>query len=477
MASSDVAFLGDVIKPLVQILLSRCSDSNRRTARLSIETLVELGKGANGELAVGKHTRDHLVNYTSVGGVEYVLQIIFSDKINTQSWQVLLGKLLTLDRYLEEFSEEFYLQCVALPFLDSGYQLKNYDRLMTVVEFAFELMNNSHANVSTIARRVFVLASRLSTSEPGVYNQILDMVATLDSSLQTRLKRRMRAAVENWRREDSVGAHSQQPTTSICKASKELERPKIYRTLSREEYALSRASRNKNIKATRSASRSPGSRIHLRSTSQSPKRFDISTKFTTDEIKNNIQKNHPQVSVNKKCTIQRPTNLPLDCSVLSKQNFFQDPAHIELTSQVNYQFPWWDSQKSQPYKTDGNISPEKSGRSVGMWVHSDSGVSSFKSEVTTPSTPVPPRCTPSIELEAELEKKLFGCGDEDVLYYETLAVSSSLHHHDNIDEVELPHIPGLSPSNTMDDDVSPHKDVRSKYTLPWGIKGHPPPFL
>lgn len=189
--------LQELIRPIIRILLLKCADRNRRTARLSAEVLVELAKGQSGELALGKHVSDN-PNFGGLEGLELVLGCVLEEwSFGTVSWQWLAGRLIILDHLMQGFPDEFWLQYVPLYPNESGYKLRNYNRLITVVEFCFRALRSSHSTVAKLARHVFVISSSMTTKECGVFNQVLEMLSALDPNLQIRLRKRLhQAAIE-----------------------------------------------------------------------------------------------------------------------------------------------------------------------------------------------------------------------------------------------------------------------------------------
>jgi hypothetical protein len=186
--------LQKLIRPIIRIVLLKCADRNRRTARLSAEVLVELAKGQSGELALGKHVSDN-PNCGGLEGLELILGCVLEEwSFDTVSWQWLAGRLIILDHLMQGFPDEFWLQYVPLYPNESGYKLRNYNRLITVVEFSFRALRSPHSTVAKLARHVFVISSSMTTKERGVFNQVLEMVSGLDPNLQIRLRKRLHQA-------------------------------------------------------------------------------------------------------------------------------------------------------------------------------------------------------------------------------------------------------------------------------------------
>uniref|UniRef100_A0A6A7FYB0 Mitogen-activated protein kinase kinase kinase 1-like n=2 Tax=Hirondellea gigas TaxID=1518452 RepID=A0A6A7FYB0_9CRUS len=184
----EVCWLQELLRPLLHTLLLKCADGNRRTSQISVDSLLELSRGQEGELALGGGQG------LSLGGVQYVLSCILDEAPPQEApWQWLLGRLCVLDRLLDQFPEQFQIQMVSLQPLESGYKLQHYDRLMTVVEFAFKALGSSHATVAKFARRVYICGAKMAAAEPNVFRHVCDMLGKLDLSLQMRLKRRLRS--------------------------------------------------------------------------------------------------------------------------------------------------------------------------------------------------------------------------------------------------------------------------------------------
>jgi hypothetical protein len=99
-----------------------------------------------------------------------------------------------LDLLMQGFPHEFWLQYVPLYPNESGYKLRNYNRLITVVEFSFRALRSKHSTVAKLARHVFVISSSMTTKEHGVFNQVLEMLSGLDPNLQIRLRKRLHQA-------------------------------------------------------------------------------------------------------------------------------------------------------------------------------------------------------------------------------------------------------------------------------------------
>jgi hypothetical protein len=180
-----------LICPIIRILLLKSADRNHRTARLSAEVLAELAKGQNGELSLGAHVSDSPI-CRGFEGLELILGCVLEEwSFDTVSWQWLAGRLIILDRLIQDFPDEFWLQYLPLYPSESGYKLRNYNRLITVVEFSFKALQSPRRVVAKLARRVFVTSSSMTAKERRVFNHVLEMLSGLDHSLQVRLRKRI----------------------------------------------------------------------------------------------------------------------------------------------------------------------------------------------------------------------------------------------------------------------------------------------
>ncbi|PNF31108.1 hypothetical protein B7P43_G15771 [Cryptotermes secundus] len=201
--------LEELILPIIRILLLKSADQNHRTSRLSAEVLVELAKGQNGELALGKNVSDS-PSCRSFEGLELILGCVLEEwSFHTVSWQWLAGRLIILVHLIQDFPDEFCLQYLPLYPSESGYKLHNYNRLITVVEFSLRALRSPHRSVARLARHVFVVSSSMTAKEHGVFNQVLNMLTGLDHNLQVRLRKRLHQAATGCEVQSQVAGSGQ----------------------------------------------------------------------------------------------------------------------------------------------------------------------------------------------------------------------------------------------------------------------------
>ncbi|KAK3580955.1 hypothetical protein CHS0354_006982 [Potamilus streckersoni] len=203
-----------LIKPVVDAIIIKCTDGNRRTNQLSLSTMAELAKGQHGELAVGRE----LVNpgTRGLGGMSYILPILIEDYTPSEiSWQWLLGRLYVIDKFFEEFSSEFIprlnpdgassensMETVGASAEDS--LPAGCERLLSIAQFAIRGINNSHARISRMSRRVFLLVTRFSTHVEKLLTELYNMLNQLDTSHMQSMQRKFARIVEDFNLSEKI---------------------------------------------------------------------------------------------------------------------------------------------------------------------------------------------------------------------------------------------------------------------------------
>ncbi|KAL3869798.1 hypothetical protein ACJMK2_042435 [Sinanodonta woodiana] len=206
-----------LIKPVVDAIIIKCTDGNRRTNQLSLSTMAELAKGQHGELAVGRE----LVNpgTRGLGGMSYILPILIEDYTPSEiSWQWLLGRLYVIDKFFEEFSSEFIprlnpdgassensMETVgASAALEEDSLPAGCEKLLSIAQFAIRGINNSHARISRMSRRVFLLVTRFSTHVEKLLTELYNMLNQLDTSHMQSMQRKFARIVEDFNLSEKI---------------------------------------------------------------------------------------------------------------------------------------------------------------------------------------------------------------------------------------------------------------------------------
>lgn len=192
---SERTRLQQLLRPVVETILVKCADANSRTSQLSVSTLLELCKGQMGELAVGREILK--AGSIGIGGVDYVLSCILGSKTEANNWQALLGRLCLIDRLLLEFPAEFYPHIVSGGDCNQAQNLvERYQKLLPLLSFALQSIDNSHSMVGKLSRRVFLSAARMVARVPHVFVKLLDMLNVSSSTHYGRMRRRLLAIAE-----------------------------------------------------------------------------------------------------------------------------------------------------------------------------------------------------------------------------------------------------------------------------------------
>uniref|UniRef100_A0A671NQT6 Mitogen-activated protein kinase kinase kinase 1-like n=1 Tax=Sinocyclocheilus anshuiensis TaxID=1608454 RepID=A0A671NQT6_9TELE len=201
---SERTRLQQLLRPVVETILVKCADANSRTSQLSVSTLLELCKGQMGELAVGREILK--AGSIGIGGVDYVLNCILGSKTEANNWQALLGRLCLIDRLLLEFPAgllllefpaEFYPHIVSSGDCNQAQNIgERYQKLLPLLSFALQSIDNSHSMVGKLSRRIFLSAARMVARVPHVFVKLLDMLNITSSTHYARMRRRLLAIAE-----------------------------------------------------------------------------------------------------------------------------------------------------------------------------------------------------------------------------------------------------------------------------------------
>uniref|UniRef100_A0A8C5KM87 Mitogen-activated protein kinase kinase kinase 1 n=1 Tax=Jaculus jaculus TaxID=51337 RepID=A0A8C5KM87_JACJA len=183
-----------LLRPVVDTILIKCADANSRTSQLSISTLLELCKGQAGELAVGREILK--AGSIGIGGIDYVLSCILGNQTESNNWQDLLGRLCLIDRLLLEFPAEFYPHIVSTDVSQAEPVEIRYKKLLSVLAFALQSIDNPHSMVGKLSRRIYMSSARMVTAVPSVFSKLLEMLSVSSSTHFARMRRRLLAIAE-----------------------------------------------------------------------------------------------------------------------------------------------------------------------------------------------------------------------------------------------------------------------------------------
>ncbi|RXN11821.1 mitogen-activated kinase kinase kinase 1 isoform X1 [Labeo rohita] len=183
---SERSRLQQLLRPVVETILVKCADANRHS-------LCNICLLFNKVVLIS----DFLSGSIGIGGVDYVLNCILGSKTEANNWQALLGRLCLIDRLLLEFPAEFYPHIVSGGDCNQTQNIvERYQKLLPLLSFALQSIDNSHSMVGKLSRRVFLSAARMVARVPHVFVKLLDMLNVTSSTHYARMRRRLLAIAE-----------------------------------------------------------------------------------------------------------------------------------------------------------------------------------------------------------------------------------------------------------------------------------------
>ncbi|OWF34833.1 mitogen-activated protein kinase kinase kinase 1-like isoform X2 [Mizuhopecten yessoensis] len=206
-----------LLNPVISAIIVKCTDGNRRTSQLSLSTAIELAKGQEGELPVGKDI--HNGGTYGLDSLDYIVSCATEDyDSDTVSWQWLLGRLYVLQRMFEEFQNELLprhppdgtsaddegTSKVEGATAASPTRSSNYERLVSCARFAVKAVGNSHMRVSRMARRVFFLVAKFSAHMDNIIEDLDELLIGLDSNVALSMKKRLYRIVEDFQLSEKI---------------------------------------------------------------------------------------------------------------------------------------------------------------------------------------------------------------------------------------------------------------------------------
>uniref|UniRef100_A0A803T4J2 Mitogen-activated protein kinase kinase kinase 1 n=1 Tax=Anolis carolinensis TaxID=28377 RepID=A0A803T4J2_ANOCA len=212
---AERAKLQQLLKPVVETILVKCADANSRTSQLSVSTLLEMCKGQAGELAVGREILKS--GSIGIGGIDFVLNCILGTQHESNNWQALLGRLCLIDRLLLEFPGEFYPHIVSGDVLQADSVVDRYKKLLSLLSFALQSIDNSHSMVGKLSRRVFLSAARMVARVPHVFVKLLEMLSITSSTHHTRMRRRLMAIADEMEIAEAIQLGMEEMHSSECR--------------------------------------------------------------------------------------------------------------------------------------------------------------------------------------------------------------------------------------------------------------------
>lgn len=187
--TGEVDELQRLVRPIVRALLLKCADCNRRTSQLSIDVLLELAKGQDGDLAIGSQISPSF-NLDEGRNLNLVLGCILEEgtgEVSSSNWQSLAGRLVMLERLLHTFQADFMGPNPShSPLLGAGGQ-----KLVSMLEFCANALKSPHVTVSRLARLLFasLVNVAVDVAYPTPVQRACQLISTLEPTLQARLRK------------------------------------------------------------------------------------------------------------------------------------------------------------------------------------------------------------------------------------------------------------------------------------------------
>ncbi|NWI25423.1 M3K1 kinase, partial [Sula dactylatra] len=201
-----------LLKPVVETILVKCADANsHQPCPPSQLVLLWSNSYDSPSSTVGREILKS--GSIGIGGVDYVLNCILGTQTESSNWQALLGRLCLIDRLLLEFPGEFYPHIVCGDVLQADTVVDRYKKLLSLLTFALQSIDNSHSMVGKLSRRVFLSAARMVGRVPHVFVKLLEMLSATSSTHYARMRRRLMAIADEMEIAEAIqlGMEEMQP--------------------------------------------------------------------------------------------------------------------------------------------------------------------------------------------------------------------------------------------------------------------------
>lgn len=187
---SDFSGFAHQLKPVLQGILQKCADGNKRVADLSTEVLLELAtRGFNLSL-------NHLQG-DGTFALDFILQLILEVKdLPLPTCSRTMGRLLILEKLLSKLEHEFSIQGLELnrthppTFLQQKLR-SNHDRLMIAIDISFSHLRSKHSNIIKTSRQIFLTCAKLAVESVPVFRDLCHLLSALEPTFQIRLRKRL----------------------------------------------------------------------------------------------------------------------------------------------------------------------------------------------------------------------------------------------------------------------------------------------
>ncbi|XP_046841347.1 mitogen-activated protein kinase kinase kinase 1-like isoform X2 [Xenia sp. Carnegie-2017] len=208
-SDAEKSFLQQEISPVLDAIIMKCADSNRRVSSLSAKTLVELCKDENGDMALGSALSSMSECPQSLGGINYILSRTVVRSPEGISWPWWLGRLYLIVKLLDEFLDSFRIETetvdykkvslsITLPSSPNRLPEKtnqwenNFTRLMFIVHFAIKATSCPHSKGNKLALRILTKCLKLSSKVCSAFIEVKTCLYELNASDKNALQRQLK---------------------------------------------------------------------------------------------------------------------------------------------------------------------------------------------------------------------------------------------------------------------------------------------
>ena len=307
LSCQDEAHLNSIksqLRPLIQSVLIKCADSNRRVSEVSTDFLFEMCRGEGGDMALGKYSGGCNVQ-GGLGGLEFLLHIVLEERdLHSVSWQWVMGRLVLLERLLTHLPQDFSLETKTAQV--------NFQRLMIIIDFTFQQLGSTHLNISKLARKVFVLAAKNTAADNTTFSQVWELLGALEPTLQIRIRKKLTSAIEEAYQGLGSGSTNSSVDPREARTPQEQDRSafleKFLNECSNQHTEYGQSKKGWRPPILRSSSHSPSRQpLPSRSASQSPSRAfpgkpQIKKGLCQSVINVNTQSNGGSAKLRANCT-------------------------------------------------------------------------------------------------------------------------------------------------------------------------------
>ena len=478
LSCQDEAHLNSIksqLRPLIQSVLIKCADSNRRVSEVSTDFLFEMCRGEGGDMALGKYSGGCKVQ-GGLGGLEFLLHIVLEERdLHSVSWQWVMGRLVLLERLLTHLPQDFSLETKTAQV--------NFQRLMIIIDFTFQQLGSTHLNISKLARKVFVLAAKNTAADNTTFSQVWELLGALEPTLQIRIRKKLTSAIEEAYQGLGSGSTNSSVDPREARTPQEQDRSafleKFLNECSNQHTEYGQSKKGWRPPLLRSSSHSPSRQpLPSRSASQSPSRAfpgkpQIKKGLCQSVINMNTQSNGGSAKLRTNCTglnkprvLNRLNKIKMQDLATDILPTFPDPSLTFLmeTSRNDTTREQPDSSWNESIKSDKSnaitksksltkvgsrtCSPQKPAREEPAPATVRSPPSQKKRSLVSNTRRLTPPSSPHIGRE---------CKDA-VDYEESMALALALSKSLYL-ETPLSVIPGLSAPASQEVLAHPHRDV------------------